>query len=417
MIAVGEWLFGADSAFGWRFSAALVGTLSVLLLARIARRLFGSTLLGVVAGLLLAVDGHHLVHSRTSLLDIFLSFWVLAAFSCLLVDRERARQRLARRVARAVEEGRPVRGAGPGLGWRPWRVLAGVCLGLAVGTKWSGLYFLAVFGAMTVLWDVGARRAAGVLRWREGLLRDGVPAFVSLVPVAAVTYLATWAGWFASSEAHLRQWGAQNPDAGWELLPDSLRSLARFHLDIWNFHTTLTSDHAYEAHPWSWIVQGRPTSFYYQSPPLGTDGCQVEKCAQAILSLGNVVVWWGGAAAIAVLVFCWLLKRDWRAGAILGALAAGYLPWFYYATADDRTMYTFYAVAFVPYVVLALSYVLGMVLGPRAATGNRRRVGAIAAGTVVVAAVLCFAWFWPIYVAETIPYSHWLQRMWLRSWI
>jgi dolichyl-phosphate-mannose--protein O-mannosyl transferase len=87
MIAVGEWLFGIDSSWGWRFSAAVVGTLSVLIVARVARRLLGSTLLGVVAGLLLAVDGHHLVHSRTSLLDIFLSFWLLAAFACLLVDR------------------------------------------------------------------------------------------------------------------------------------------------------------------------------------------------------------------------------------------------------------------------------------------------------------------------------------------
>ena len=41
----------------------------------------------------------------------------------------------------------------------------------------------------------------------------------------------------------------------------------------------------------------------------------------------------------------WALRRDWRAGAILAGLAAGYLPWFDY---QNRTIYTFYAVAFVP---------------------------------------------------------------------
>src|SRR5215471_5260913 len=55
MIAVGEWLFGL-TPFGWRFSAALIGTLSILLLARITRRLTRSTLLGCVAGLLMALD-------------------------------------------------------------------------------------------------------------------------------------------------------------------------------------------------------------------------------------------------------------------------------------------------------------------------------------------------------------------------
>ncbi|HEX2248147.1 MAG TPA: glycosyltransferase family 39 protein, partial [Arthrobacter sp.] len=66
MIAFGMWLFGSDNAFGWRFGAALAGTLSILMIALIAQKLFKSPVLGGVAGLLTAVDGHHLVHSRTS---------------------------------------------------------------------------------------------------------------------------------------------------------------------------------------------------------------------------------------------------------------------------------------------------------------------------------------------------------------
>src|SRR4051794_32568463 len=57
MIGVGEWLFGPTSSFGWRFSAAVVGTLSILMLALIARRLFGSPLLGAGAGVLLGGGG------------------------------------------------------------------------------------------------------------------------------------------------------------------------------------------------------------------------------------------------------------------------------------------------------------------------------------------------------------------------
>jgi dolichyl-phosphate-mannose-protein mannosyltransferase len=186
---------------------------------------------------------------------------------------------------------------------------------------------------------------------------------------------------------------------------------------MWRFHIGLTSEHPYEANPWSWLVQGRPTSFFYEGPTRGQDGCLVESCSRAITSIGNPVVWWGGTAAIAVVLFCWLLRRDWRAGAILGALAAGYLPWFYYAAADDRTMYSFYSVVFVPYVVLALTYVLGLVLGPRKAPPDRRLAGAVAAGFVVVAAVVALAWFWPVYVADVIPYSAWRARMWLASWI
>src|SRR5580692_3019758 len=76
LIAGGEWLFGL-TPFGWRFSVAVVGSLSILMTARIARRMTRSTMLGCVAGLLLALDGLELVMSRTALLDIFVMFWVL----------------------------------------------------------------------------------------------------------------------------------------------------------------------------------------------------------------------------------------------------------------------------------------------------------------------------------------------------
>ncbi|WP_461030949.1 phospholipid carrier-dependent glycosyltransferase, partial [Streptomyces sparsus] len=131
VIALGEHFFGL-TPFGWRFMTAVLGTLSVLMLCRIGRRMFRSTALGCLAGGLMAVDGLHFVMSRTALLDLVLMFFVLAAFGCLLVDRDRTRARLAR----ALPEDRPdpdVGGRLP-LGLRPWRLAAGLCLGLAIGT-------------------------------------------------------------------------------------------------------------------------------------------------------------------------------------------------------------------------------------------------------------------------------------------
>lgn len=123
VIGLGEWMFGFNP-FGWRFMTALLGTLSVLLLCRIGRRLFRSTFLGCLAGTLMAVDGLHFVMSRTSLLDGVLMFFVLAAFGCLVVDRDKARARLA--AALPADENGFVRpdahiAETTRLGWRPWR--------------------------------------------------------------------------------------------------------------------------------------------------------------------------------------------------------------------------------------------------------------------------------------------------------
>lgn len=421
MIGGGMWLFGADNPFGWRFAAALTGTLSILLLTLIALKLFRSLPLAAAAGLLLAVDGHHLVMSRTSLLDIFLMFWVLAAFGALLLDRDDGRRRLATRLARlaaASTTGRPSALqllAGPWLGIRWWRLAAGIAMGLAVGTKWSGLFFLAGFGILTVLWDLNARRVAGIRGWISGgIIKDGLPAFASMVPVAALVYTATWTGWFRSEDAYFRRWAHENPAPGWGWLPDPLRSLAHYHLEAYKFHQGLGSEHPYEASAWSWLVMGRPTSFYYQQPGPETLECEVARCASAILSVGNPMIWWSAAISLVVLLFWWAGRRDWRAGAILAGMGAGYLPWFLY---PERTMFFFYAVSFEPFLILALVYCLGLLLGRDSDPLWRRRSGLYLVALFVAAAVLLSAFFYPLWTAETMPYQEWRVRMWMPSWI
>ncbi|MBW4095772.1 MAG: phospholipid carrier-dependent glycosyltransferase [Acidobacteria bacterium] len=412
LIAAGMWLFGPANTFGWRFSAAVVGTISIFVLALIAQKMFRSTLLGGLAGLLFAIDGHAIVMSRTSVLDIFVMFFALLAFGALLLDRDDGRRRLAARLGTRF---RGALGYGPWLGIRWWRVAAGVSLGLCTGTKWSGLFFIAGFGLMTVFWDLNARRIAGIRYWvSSGAIKDGLFAFVSMVPVAALTYLATWTGWFLSKDAYDRHWGDTNPAGPWGWVPSSLRSLWHYHSTAYAFHNGLDSDHPYKANAWSWLVMGRPTSFYAQYPTQGTDGCTVKECAAVVTSMGNPLIWWAGGLAAIFLIGYWALRRDWRAGAILAGLASGYLPWLLY---PNRTIFFFYAIAYEPYLILGLVMVLGLVLGKPSAPSWQRAQGALFVGIFVVLALVISAYFYPLWTAELIPRQDWQNHMWMPSWI
>ncbi|MFB7835505.1 dolichyl-phosphate-mannose--protein mannosyltransferase [Streptomyces sp. NPDC056056] len=424
VIGVGEKLIGFEP-FGWRFMVALLGTLSVLMLCRIGRRLFRSTFLGCLAGLLLAVDGLHFVMSRTALLDQVLMFFVLAAFGCLVLDRDRTRKRLAGALPED-EEGvlRPDAEIAESLrlGWRPWRIAAGVMLGLAAATKWNGLYVMVGFGLMTVLWDVGGRRTAGAVRpYLAVVKKDLVPAFVSVVPVAIATYLVTWTGWIVSDKGYFRNWAADQDklDGGgtWGWLPQWLRSLWHYESEVYSFHVGLTSPHTYESNPWSWIVLGRPVSYFYESPAPGSGGCPAsakEKCAAEVLALGTPLLWWAACFAILYILWRWAFRRDWRAGAIACGIAAGWVPWFLY---QERTIFLFYAVVFVPFLCLAVAMMLGAIIGPAGSSERRRTFGAVAAGCIVLLIVWNFIYFWPIYTGTPIPLDQWRNRMWLDTWV
>ncbi|NJP32821.1 dolichyl-phosphate-mannose--protein mannosyltransferase [Micromonospora thermarum] len=445
LIGLGEWAFGYSDAehrlsaaghlvttapeFAWRFSAAVVGTLSVLLLVRIARRLFRSTVLACAAGLLLALDGFHLVLSRTALLDIFLLFFVLAAFGALVLDRDARRRRWARALEAGLDPARPGRAGRPPGGWRNWpwwRLAAGVLFGCACAVKWSALYFLPAFALLVILWEVGVRRSAGARRpWRDTLL-DEVPWLVLAGLLMVVTYVATWSGWLLGDEGYYRVIDAQRwPNAPLSDTPviGALANLIEYHKAAYGFHAQLDDPHKYQSWPWQWLLLGRPVAFYWS----GDGSCGAASCASEVLLLGTPLLWWSFLPALVALAWLGLARRDWRAGAILLCVAAGLLPWFWFAVDGGRTMFSFYTAPTLPFLVLAVTYVLGAIVGPpdpagdaaaREASRDRRLVGGVIAGAYVLLVALCFAYFYPLFVGETIPYADWSNRMWLDGrWI
>ena len=476
LIATGMELTGPASSWGWRLAVALAGIATVFLLCRLVWRLFPSPLLVGLAGLFLAIDGVGITESRIGLLDGFIGFFALAAVYCIVRDRQSQRERIARLL-----EGTAAGALAPKAGWRPWMISAGVLLGCACSVKWSGLYLLATIGIMTVIWDGTALRAVKAKVWKlETLVSRGWGNFMRLVPVAGVTYLLSWFGWFMNPSAYKHGWAAAERAAGrgsW--LPDSIADFIEYHRAIYKFHVGLSTPHSYMAKPSGWLLQMRPTSFYWQSnDTLGADAyqCDTRNCVRAITSIGNIPIWWAAFVAVFVVVAYVALKRDWRGWVVLAGYIGLYLPWFMYW---DRTIFTFYTVAFVPFVVLALTVALGWGIGlldgdgvatagsggSAGATGSAGAAGAdasagyasddvaaketnakgnlkdelgtylgggqvlgkdyepsmfmglILTGIIALAAVVFAFLWWPIWTAQVVDYNFWLWHMLFKSWI
>ena len=420
MMAVGQWTFGL-TPFGWRFTVALIGTVSILMTARIARRMTRSTMLGCIAGLLVALDGLELVLSRTAILDIFVMFWVLAAFGLLLIDRDQTIARLQEAAAGAGAADHD----GPKLGIRWLRVAAGLCLGAACASKWNGLYFLIALAGLAIAWDLGARRAAGYPNWLSGGLRSDVkwlPAWCLAIPAAI--YTASWSGWFATSDGYDRNWAALhgNHTPIWS----TIDSWYQYNHWMLQFGLGLDAGQSYKSNPLGWLVLQRPISFYWCSG--GTKGCPMPKGQVAeVLAIGTPLIWWGGALALLFCIGWWLTgligdlafgrlpRRDWRAGAALLGVAAGWLPWIWFYLHDNRTEFFYYAVAFEPFMVIAITLCLGLIIGPTRAAPGRRALGAVGAGAYLLGVLLNLAYIYPILTAQVIPYSSWLAKMWFRT--
>jgi dolichyl-phosphate-mannose-protein mannosyltransferase len=371
------------------------------------------------------------VLSRLALLDLFLAFFVLCAVSCMVADRDWVRARMAQVVPPGTRLGPG--SWGPLLLWRPWRLATGICWGLALGTKWSALFPLAAFGLLMWVWDSGARKSFGV---RGALFKsaiiDALPALGYVVLVPLIVYVASWAGWLLHADVYERAlsdtqygpyWGSYLKQDARGFFPElwqSLRSLWHYHHDVYSFHTGFLNDstHIYQSNPWGWLTLNRPVGVDAQldiAP--GEQGCAAaagSTCLRQVLLLGNPVVWWFGTFAAVWSVVMWVARCDWRYGLVTIGIAVTWLPWFRY---DDRPIFSYYAVTILPFLVLGVTLLLGEMLGRKDASQLRRTVGAAAAGSVVIVAMMAFAWFWPIWTDQLVTNREWMARMWFKRWI
>jgi dolichyl-phosphate-mannose-protein mannosyltransferase len=435
-IGLGELAFGPD-AFGWRIAAAVAGTLSVVVIAVIAQILFGEVLWTYVAGLLLATEHLNVVQSRTGMLDIFLAFWVVVAFLFLLLDRRWIERRTPApappeppQAAKAgIREEAPVAAGGALAGEggygepsggdaltlvvdrpaqdappvvpspivRPWRLAAGVALGAAVATKWSGATAVLALVFLSFLWERTRRRHAGVRRpVARTIQQETFGLSISLLILPALVYLASWAGYFVWFGFDLGAWARMQA------------AMFGYHEHLQTLNDKGKPIHPYLSRAWQWILMGRPVVYFYKEDA----GLRRE-----IIGMGNPVILWLSVVAIPYVALAWRRYRDWVAGAVLVAIAAQYLPWF----AVSRPQFFFYFTPITPFLVLAVVYLLRRMANVRIepganddATRATRPLLPVVVG-IVVLSVAAFIWFWPVLTAGSLSADAWRLRIWFNG--
>lgn len=345
IIAGGIAIWG-DRALGWRFSSAVFGVLGAALAYLLALRLTGRRVAAELTLALLLLEGLWFVQSRVGMLDIFGAVFVLAA---LLAFHEHLTADASGRLR--------------------WLLATGLCLGLAIATKWNAAYPSLAIG-LIALGTAARRREPGQRPRAIG----GVLLALVLVPI--VVYLGAYLPFFATGH--------------------TADQFVELHRQMLRYHSALRETHSYQSRWWEWPLLLKPM-WYHVTYGRGT--------VANIYAQGNPALVWLFVPAVA-----WLVRRWWRerrAAAV--TLAIGFLsPWLPWALVP-RPGFFYYFLPSVPFGVLAVS------VGVADLWESGRRARMVALGYVTLVAI-AFAFFHPIYAAVPLTPEAFSRRVWLPGW-
>lgn len=397
-------MFG-DNSYAWRLPGAIFGVLTIAAVYVLAETLFKDKKVALLAAFLASLDGLLLTMSRIAMNDIYVTFFMLMT----LVFYWKFYAANSKKK-KAIE--------------LKYLAASGLMAGLAVATKWSGVFVIGIIG----LWEVGSR-LSGLNRKQlvKELLMIGTMAGSGLIGWPVFRRLTEIRG--VMKEVVVVWWGGLVAGLGYRagkligirrlvwlflmmmvipavvyvgsfgqfwLQGHSVDQFRELHNQIWWYQTHLEATHPYQSKPWQWVLNLKPVWFYVNYG---------EGARGNTYALANPMIAWGGLVAMVAVVLKGAVKKrkEWL---FLGlSYLVVWAPW----SVSPRIMFYYHYTPAIPFLAIAVALVL-------AKLAERKGYYKWLAGGVVAVTALLFVYFYPHWTGIILP-DKWVdQYFWFESW-
>ena len=352
-----------DKPLGWRLPSLIFGGFGLFAFGRLMWWLSGRRFATLAAMVLLASDFTWFIQSRIAMLDMFAATLLLAALWQFAVASHAQASRTRLHLA-----------------------ISGICLGLALGSKWSVLPVIPLPGLAFLILHLRANV------WRPALKNRSAPGGVSLLEAAfwlgllpLVIYWATFAPAFFYAPVNQ---------------PVSPLGFIEQHRHMIELQDSVIRQHPYQSVWYQWIVNWRPIWYLYE---------YIDDAQRGVLLLGNPFTMIAGLPALIWCAWTGMRHRQYAALALAVLYIASLGLWI---VAAKPVQFYYHYLLPAAFLMGCLALALDAVF---AKGGRMRRAAALSA---LVVSLAMFAWFYPILSASELhdggqSFTKW---MWLDSW-
>jgi dolichyl-phosphate-mannose-protein mannosyltransferase len=304
-------VFG-PGVMGVKGVSLLLGTLCTPLIGLVTQRIFKDYRIALIAALLWACDAMVIDFSRQGINDIYLAFFPLAAIYLVYRFRESGNQ--------------------------GWLLCSGVCFGLGLASKWSGLFPLLVSFALVIV---------AIHKEIKGTAGDRLARYchaaVMLLIIPVLVYLLTFFPWFSRGYS-ISEWPA---------LQRSMFLETSQHV---GYHQKQWDDKDNKAYKWFVMPSVFVDPFMNMDTPEGEGGDRklpsFDNSVTVVLGYANPLVWLLVLPAIFFVIRRGIRERDEGAWYLAGLFLVSYLP----LVLTPRPIWMNTALSVLPYAIMAVAY-------------------------------------------------------------
>ena len=389
LISLGVLLFGM-TPFGWRFMPVMFGIAIIPLMYFFARKLFKEPFITAATTALLVFDCMHYNLSRIATIDIFAAFFILmmyyymfryfqkdSAYRCGLL----AGHNITPVISSSSSDKSASAGSFCSLSdkFPPTEVytplaLSGISMAFAIATKWTGVYAGAGL-AVLFIWYTLTHFP------KKQTLRLFLFCCLFFVAIPLIIYTLCFI-----------------PVVGYTQYDNLIDKTIQGTLSMFDYHYNLEAEHYYSSPFYEWPVIWMPL--------LDANDIVSADKVSSVSCMGNPVIWWAGIPCVLYVLFSWIFKKDKKAGFLVIAYLAQYVPWM----PIKRITFIYHYFPAILFVILMMGYTMADI---------RKRFlwGKKAITIYLVTAVICFFLFFPVVSGLPVPQEYGLRLRWLKEWI
>lgn len=256
-------IFMGMTPFAYRLTGNIAGILMIPAIYVLAKMIFKKSKYGVLAALIMALDGMHFVQTRMGTADGFLVLFIileyLFMYRYILLENEKFKKRM-------------------------WALFwSGFFMGCAIAVKWSGVF---AAGGLAAVFFINLIRETAIKnkKWTPENTMTIIACFWFFVIVPVVIYVLSYIPYYIVQNAYIRD---ANTFIEWQK-------------KMYSYHHDLVATHPYKSEWYTWPITQQSILYW-----VGTDA---NGAYTRIALLGNPAIWWFSIPCMAIIFIIAIIK-------------------------------------------------------------------------------------------------------------